>query len=299
MSTITTMQDVTTQQSLADEFQHHRSYLLELAYRLLGSHADAEDAVQDTWLRLSRTNRTAIDNLRAWLTTVTARVCLDLLRAARARPEQPLEVVLADTIADPHAVDPSDEALLADQVTVALHVVLAALSPAERLAFVLHDLFAVPLESIAALLDRSTTATKQLAHRARRRLLIAEDAAVTAGSPEPDRAVVEAFFAAARAGDFDGLLALLHPAIEMRADGSSAVELVIGAEEVARRAATFARSDAALHPARIDGKVGVIVTVERRPFSTMAFTLSEGRIRSIEALTDRDRLARLIPPWVR
>jgi RNA polymerase sigma-70 factor, ECF subfamily len=296
MSTITT--HVRTPQHLADEFQDNRSYLLELAYRMLGSHADAEDAVQEAWLRLSRTNRATIDNLRAWLTTVTARICLDLLRTARARPEQPLEVVLADTTADPHAVDPSDAALLADQVTVALHVVLAALSPAERLAFVLHDLFAVPLDSIAALLDRSPTATKQLAHRARRRLRISETATASDGIPDPDRAVVDAFFAAARAGDFDALLALLHPAIQMRADGPSAVELVTGAEAVAGRAVMFARPDAALHPARVDGMVGVVITIERRPVSTMAFTVSEGQIRSIRALTDRNRLARLIPAWV-
>jgi RNA polymerase sigma factor (sigma-70 family) len=290
---------VNEQRDLAARFEAHRDYLRSVAHRMLGVDADAEDAVQETWLRLSRSDATGIDNLRAWLTTVTGRVCLDMLRSRTARPEQPLEVLLPNTTADPDATDPAEEALLAERVGLALYVALDALSPAERLAFVLHDLFAVPLDSIATTLGRTPSATKQLAHRARSRVRIADSAEVTELDVRAGRKVVDAFFAAARSGDFDALVALLHPQVDLRADGPSVVDLVQGADAVAKRALMFARPDAHLHPARVGNAAGVIITVEGRPISLMSFTVADGLVRSIDALIDPARLAPLVPSWVR
>lgn len=290
---------VNEQRDLAERFEAHRDYLRSVAYRMLGVHADAEDAVQETWLRLSRSDATGIDNLRAWLTTVTARVCLDMLRSRTARPEQPLEVLLPNTTDDPDATDPAEEALLAERVGLALYVVLDALSPAERLAFVLHDLFAVPLDSIATMLGRTPTATKQLAHRARARVRVADSADVTELDVRAGREVVDAFFAAARSGDFDALVALLDPQVDLRADGPGVVDLVHGADAVAKRALMFARPDAHLYSARVGDAAGVIITGEGRPISLMSFTVANGLVRSIDALIDPARLAPLVPSWVR
>lgn len=287
------------QGELAARFEAHRDYLRSVAYRMLGVRADAEDAVQETWLRLSRSDATGVDNLRAWLTTVTARVCLDMLRSRTARPEQPLEVLLSNLTADPDTTDPAEEALLAERVGLALYVLLDALSPSERIAFVLHDLFAVPLDSIATMLGRTPTATKQLAHRARVRVRVADSADVTELDVHADREVVDAFFAAARSGDFDALVALLDPQVDLRADGPGVVDLVRGADAVAKRAMMFARPDAQLHPARVGAAAGVIITVDGRPISLMAFTVAKGLVRSIDALIDPARLAPLVPSWVR
>jgi RNA polymerase sigma factor (sigma-70 family) len=266
---------------------------------MLGSRPDAEDAVQEAWLRLSRTGAGDVDNLEAWLTTVTARICLDMLRARGARPEQPMEVVLPNTALDPDAADPADEALLAERVGVALYVVLDALGPAERLAFVMHDLFGIPLDSIATTLGRTPNATKQLAMRARARVRAAEAGEVRDEDAPADRHVVEAFFAAARDGDFDALVALLDPEVQLRAEGPSGVNLVRGAEAVAGRAMAFRRADARLHPARIGDDAGVVITVGGRPISMMAFTVADGSVRAIRAVSDPARLARLVPSWVR
>jgi RNA polymerase sigma-70 factor, ECF subfamily len=290
---------VEEQQYLAARFEDHRAYLRSLAYRVLGGWEDADDAVQEAWLRLRRAAITDIDNLEAWLTTVTTRVCVDMLRTRAARREQPLEVLLPSMGADPGAADPAGEALLAERVGLALYVVLDALSPAERLAFVLHDLFAVSLDSIAIALGRTRTATKQLAHRARGRVRVADPGDVAEPDLRAQREVVAAFFAAARSGDFEALIALLDPQVELRADGLQAVDIVRGADSVARRAMMFARPDAHVHPARVGDAAGVVVTIEGRPVSMMSFVVNGDRVQYIHAVTDPTRLARSIPSWVR
>ncbi|HEY7146990.1 MAG TPA: sigma-70 family RNA polymerase sigma factor, partial [Streptosporangiaceae bacterium] len=262
---------VNEQLELAARFEEHREYLRSVALRMLGVQADADDAVQETWLRLSRSGADGIDNLRAWLTTVTARVCLDMLRSRTTRREQPLEILLPGTAADADAADPVQEALLAERVGLALYVVLDALSPAERLAFVLHDLFAVPLDSIATMLGRTPNATKQLASRARARVRVADGAEAGQPDTEAARDVVDAFFSAARDGDFDALMALLYPQVELRAEGPRGIDLVRGAAAVAGRAMMFARRDAQLHPARIGNAAGVVITADGQPISMMAF----------------------------
>jgi RNA polymerase sigma factor (sigma-70 family) len=290
---------MTEEHELAARFEAHRGYLRSVAQRMLASRADAEDAVQEAWLRLSRADATAIDNLEAWLTTVTARICLDMLRSRSVRREQPMEVVLPDTAIDPDAPDPAGETLLAERVGLALYVVLDALSPAQRLAFVLHDLFGVPLDSIATTLGRTPDATKQLAMRARARVRAAESSEMTEAEPPADRAVVDAFFAAARDGDFDALVSLLDPEIELHIEGPRGVDLVRGAHAVAERAMMFRRPNARLHPARIGDAAGVVIMVDGRPVSTMAFTVAGGAVRSIRSVIDPVRLARLVPSWVR
>ena len=232
---------------LAEQFDEHRAHLRAVAYRMLGSRAEAEDAVQEAWLRLNRSDADEIENLGGWLTTVVARVALNMLRSRNTRREAPLdEVHVPDPLIDrADAVDPEHQALLADSVGLALLVVLETLTPAERLAFVLHDMFAVPFDEIGPLVDRSPTAARQLASRARRRVQGA------APSPDPDlqeqRRVVDAFFAAAHDGDFEGLVAVLHPDVVLRADEGGGRSLVVhGAENVARRASRFA----APHPVR-------------------------------------------------
>jgi RNA polymerase sigma-70 factor (ECF subfamily) len=289
---------MTDEQQLAPAFEAQRGYLRTVAQRMLGDRSEAEDAVQEAWLRLSRADASAIDNLEAWLTTVTARICLDMLRARGARPEQPMEVVLPNTALDPDAADPADEALLAERVGLALYVVLDALRPAERLAFVMHDLFGVPLDSIATTLGRTPNATKQLAMRARARVRAAEPGEVRDDEHPADHAVVESFFAAARDGDFDALVALLDSDVQLRAEGPSTVDFVRGAAEVAGRALIFRRAGARLHPARIGDDAGVVITVDGRPVSMMAFSVTGGSVHAIRAVTDPDRLARLVPSWV-
>jgi RNA polymerase sigma-70 factor, ECF subfamily len=282
---------------LVARFEEQRPHLRAVAYRMLGSLSEADDAVQESWLRFSRTDTTAVENLAGWLTTVTARVCLNMLRSRGTRREEPLDTHLPDPVVTPGGgFDPEQEALLADSVGLALLVVFDALSPAERLAFVLHDMFAVPFDDIAPILGRSPEATRQLASRARRR--------VQGSAPGPDtdlahqRRVVDAFFAAARDGDFDRLVALLDPDVVLRADGGplrpALSGLVHGAEPVAARAIMFARPAAVVRPALVNGVAGVVVTLDDRPVSVMAFTVRGGRIVAIDALADPDRLDGLI-----
>jgi RNA polymerase sigma factor (sigma-70 family) len=279
---------------LAVQFEEHRPHLRAAAYRMLGSVSEADDAVQEAWLRLSRSDVGAIENLGGWLTTVVARVCLNELRSRRR--EEPLGVHIPDPIVSREdRVDPEHEALLADSVGLALLVVLETLGPAERLAFVLHDMFGVPFDEIAPIVDRSPAAARQLASRARRRVR---------GAPtEPDaslpaqREVVDAFFAAARDGDFDALVAVLDPEVVLRSDGGDArpgttVE-VHGAHAVASRAMMFAKLAPYVRPALINGAAGVVVTPRGRPFSVMGFTVAGGRVVAIDALADPERLAQL------
>ncbi len=290
---------MTEQDWLAERFDEHRAHLRSVAYRMLGSLQEADDAVQESWFRLSRSDTSDVANLRGWLTTVTGRVCLDMLRARTSRREQPLSVHVPDPVVSPaDRVDPEQEALLAESVGLALHVVLETLTPAERLAFVLHDMFAVPFNDIAELLGRSPSATKQLASRARGR--------IRAGGPVPDadparqHDAVRAFFEAARAGDFDALLALLDPDIELRGDGGTGAphftDLLRGATAVAGRALMFARPAAVVHPALVNGAAGAVITVDGRPVSVMGFTVRGELIVSIDVLADPDRLERLALP---
>ncbi len=281
---------------LVEEFERHRPHLRAVAYRMLGSVAEAEDALQDAWLRVSRADSGDVDNMGGWLTTIVARVCLNLLRTRAHRRETPLDVHVPDPlISRDDRPDPEQQALLADAVGLALLVVLDQLSPAERLAFVLHDLFDLPMAEIATMLDRTPAATRQLASRARRR--------VRGGAPEPDRdlgrqrQVVDAFFAAANRGDFDALLAVLHPDVVLRSDGGSArpqMTMVLhGAAAVARQA--FASTPLApfVHRALVNGAAGVIVAPHGRVQFVMAFTVTGGRIMAIDVLSDPERLGRL------
>jgi RNA polymerase sigma factor (sigma-70 family) len=281
---------------VAERFEEHRAHLRAVAYRMLGSLSEADDAVQEAWLRLSRSDAGSIENLGGWLTTVVARVCLNVLRARRTRPEEPLDVHVPDPVVSrPDGTDPEQQALLADAVGLALLVVLDTLDPAERLAFVLHDMFAVPFDDIAPIVGRSTEATRQLASRGRRRVQGA--ATVPDADVHRQREVVDAFFAAARDGDFDGLLAVLDPDVVLRSDGGTgrpeATVLVRGAREVAGRALTFSRLSPFVRPALVNGVAGVVVTPRGRPFSLMAFTVRAGRIVAIDSIADPERLARL------
>jgi RNA polymerase sigma-70 factor (ECF subfamily) len=281
---------------LAERFEEHRAHLRAVAYRMLGSLSEADDAVQDAWLRLSRSDASAIENLGGWLTTVVARVSLNMLRSRQSRGEEPLGVHVPEPIVSPAAgVDPEHEALLADSVGLALLVVLETLAPAERLAFVLHDMFAVPFDEIAPMVGRSPAAARQLASRARRR--------VRGAAPAPDadlarqREVVDAFFAAAHGGDFDALVEVLDPDVVVRSDGGALrpdVSLVVqGAAAVAKRAMTFARLAPFVRPALINGAAGVVVAPHGRPFSVMGFTVSNGKIVEINALADPARLRQI------
>src|SRR5438094_698099 len=286
--------DVNQQEWLARQFEEQRPHLRAVAYRMLGSLSEADDAVQDAWLRLSRADTSEVENLRAWLTTVVARVALNLLRARNTRREQPLDVRVPDPIIDPaDGTDPEHEALLADSVGLALLVVLETLTPAERLAFVLHDMFAVPFEDIAPIVERSPEATRQLASRARRR--------VRGAAPVPDAdlsaqwEVVEAFHAAARDGDFETLVAVLDPDVVLRADGglTGVTQHLRGAQTVAGQAVMWSRADLAIRPALVNGVPGVVTMRDGRPFSIGAFTVRNGRIVEIDFLADPERIARL------
>jgi RNA polymerase sigma factor (sigma-70 family) len=278
---------------LAERFEANRTHLRAVAYRMLGSLSDADDAVQEAWLRVTRADTSAVENLGGWLTTVVARVCLNVLRSRRSRREESLDARLPDPIVSRgNGVDPQDDTVLADSVGIALLVVLETLTPAERLAFVLHDMFAVPFDEIAPMLGRSPTATRQLASRARRRV---QGAAPT---PDPDvarqREVVDAFFAAARGGDFDALVAVLDPDVVARTDGGPGASVVVrGAAAVAGRALAYARPSALVRPALVNGAAGVVVTVDGRPVSVMAFTVRDGKIVEIDTLSDVERLGRL------
>ncbi|MFI1969844.1 RNA polymerase subunit sigma-70 [Streptomyces cinnamoneus] len=279
---------------LADRFEQHRGQLRAVAYRMLGSLAEAEDAVQEAWLRLSRTDTSDVENLGGWLTRVVGRVCLDMLRSRASRGEESLDVRLPDPVVSGEDVkDPEHEALVADSVGLALIVVLETLTPAERLAFVLHDMFAVPFEDIAPLVGRTPAAARQLASRARRR--------VRGEAPAPDadltrqREVVSAFLAAARSGDFDALVAVLDPDVVARSDGGALRPgaVVRGAAAVAGQAMSFARFAAVARPALVNGTAGVVSFADGQPMSVLAFTITGGKIVEIDILADPERLRRL------
>ena len=282
---------------LAKCFEEHRPHLRAVAYRMLGSLTEAEDAVQDAWLRLSRSGAGEVENLGGWLTTIVARVCLNMLRARKVRREHSLGLHLPDPIINRDGeLQPEEEAVLADAVGLALLVVLDTLSPAERLAFVLHDLFALPFEEIAPMVGRTPAAARQLASRARRRVKGAR-----VPEPDPDlarqREVVDAFFVAARGGDFDALVALLDPDVVLRADFGAkrpAVSGVIhGAAAVAQQALKGALPAAHLRPALVNGAAGVVITVRGRPFAVMGFTVAAGKIVAIDAIADPERVRRI------
>ncbi|MCY0938926.1 sigma-70 family RNA polymerase sigma factor [Streptomyces sp. H34-S4] len=311
---------VAAQDLLAARFEEHRSHLRAVAYRMLGSIGEAEDAVQEAWLRLSRADAREVENLGGWLTTVVARLCLNGLRARTTRREDSLDDWLERTggtggiggtggtggtggvghaprVPDPvlsreGMVDPEDQVLLADSVGLALLVVLESLAPAERLAFVLHDMFSVPFDEIALMLDKTPAATRQLASRARRRVQ------GQAPVPDPDlsrqREAVSAFFAATRDGDFDALLALLHPDVVLRSDGGVARAgqsvVLTGARTVGSQAALYSALVPFVRPVLVNGAAGVLCVVEGRLMSLMAFTVTDGRIAAIDVLSDPDRL---------
>jgi RNA polymerase sigma factor (sigma-70 family) len=279
---------------LAEQFEENRAHLKAVAYRMLGSISEAEDAVQETWLRLSRSDTSSVENLGGWLTTVVGRVCLDMLRSRRSRRDGPLGVQVPDRIVSHgDGIDPEREALLADSVGLALLVVLDTLNPAERLAFVLHDMFGVPFEEIAPIVGRSPSAARQLASRARRRVQGATNV------PDTDltrqREVVDAFLAAARGGDFDALVAVLDPDVVLRSDLSAAHAVgskeVRGGPAVARTAAK-GRTRAA-RPALVNGTVGVVVAPRGRLLMVLAFTIRGQNIVEIDAIADPARLSRL------
>jgi RNA polymerase sigma factor (sigma-70 family) len=278
------------------DFESHRPHLRAVAYRMLGSLAEADDAVQEAWLRASRADTSNVDNLGAWLTTVVSRICLNMLRSRR---DLPLDVRVPDPIISPESgVDPEHEAVLSNAVGLALLVILETLSPAERVAFVLHDMFAVPFEEIAPVIDRSPAATRQLASRARRRVQ------GQVPPPDPDlrrqRAVVDAFFAASRDGDLDALVAVLDPDVVLRSDGGTArprLNLVLhGAQAVSRQAFTSRALSPFVHRALVNGVAGVVVAPQGKPTFVMAFTVVNDRIVAIDVLADPDRIDQLAIP---
>src|SRR5262245_28854212 len=279
---------------LAERFEEQRPHLRAVAYRMLGSLSEADDAVQEAWLRLSRTDADGIENLGGWLTTVVARVSLNMLRSRRTRREEPFEVRLPEPIIDrADGVDPEHEALLADSVGLALLVVLETLTPPERVAFVLHDIFAVPFDEIAPIVERSPEAARQLASRARRR--------VQGENTTPDvdlgtqRRLVDAFIAAAREGDFEALLEVLDPDVVRRVDFGPAggYDELRGAEAVARQAIAFSQIGLDVRPALVNGVAGAVSTRDGEPFSVGALTVRNGKIVEIDILADRERLADL------
>jgi RNA polymerase sigma-70 factor (ECF subfamily) len=282
---------------LAEGFEKNRARLRAVAYRMLGSFAEAEDAVQEAWLRLSRSDASGVDNLGAWLTTIVARVCLNVLRSRKTRREEPMGVHVPDpVIGRADGTTPEDEALLADSVGLALQVVLETLTPAERLAFVLHDMFDLPFDQIAPMVGRSPAMARQLASRARRRV---QGADIQATDPDiaRQREVVDAFFAAAHRGDFDALVAVLDPDVVLRSDGGTArpdASVVLhGAAAVAGRTLTAAQPSALRRPALVNGAAGVVVIVSGQPVAVMGFTVSRGKIAEIDAIVDPERLRRL------
>jgi RNA polymerase sigma-70 factor, ECF subfamily len=278
-----------------ERFEAHRPHLRSVAYRMLGSASEADDAVQEAWLRLSRADTSDVDNLGGWLTTVVARVCLDMMRSRGSRREEPLDAgVAVPVVADRDGGDPEHEAVLAEGVGLALLVVLDTLTPAERVAFVLHDTFAVPFDQIAAILGRSPAAAKMLASRARRR--VQARAAVPDADLPRQREVADAFLAAARDGDFEALLAVLDPDVVLRADDGSlgaAAKAVRGARTVARNALTFSRYARYARPALVNGVPGLVTFRDGQLVSVLAFTIRGDRIVEIDILADPDRLRAL------
>jgi RNA polymerase sigma-70 factor (ECF subfamily) len=296
------MDDDELLEHLADRFQEHRGRLRAVAYRMLGSLSEADDAVQEVWLKLGRTDVGEIRNLAGWLTTVVGRVCLDLLRTRAARREEPLDTYVPDPLVSPlERIDPEQEVLLADSVGLALLVVLETLEPAERLAFVLHDMFAVPFDDIAPVVGRSSAATRQLASRARRRVR-------SAAAPEPEldparqKLVLDAFLAASRAGDFEALVSVLHPDVVLRVDsgvlvgGAAASKVVHGATGVAQQALMFRQFAEFSRLALVNGAVGVVTAPEGRPLSVMGVTITDGRVVEMYILADPARLSDLALP---
>src|SRR5215469_5634170 len=279
------------QQWLAERFEQHRGHLRVVAYRMLGSLTEADDAVQEAWLRLARTDTSGVENLGAWLTTIVARVSLNMIRSRQGRLEEPLGPHVPEPVIDPaEGTSPEHEALLADGVGL----VLQALSPSERLAYVLHDMFDMPFDEIAPIVERSPQAARQLASRARRRV---RSAALPDGSDlTAQRAAVDAFLAASRDGDFDALIAVLHPDVVYRADRGAAaggsVE-VRGAGSVAGQAMAFSQRGLLIRPVLINGTPGVISSRDGRPFSVIGFTVAAGKITEIDVIVDPDRLRQL------
>jgi RNA polymerase sigma-70 factor (ECF subfamily) len=281
-------------------FEEHRGHLRAVAYRMLGSLAEADDAVQDTWLRASRAGTAEVDNLRGWLTTITARICLNMLRARSIRRE---EFVPDPVIGVDGERQPEEEALLADSVGFALLVVLDTLTPAERLAFVLHDMFGLPFEEIAPIAGRTPAAARQLASRARRRVQGAARPAETDLARQ--REAVNAFFAAARGGDFDALLAVLDPEVVLRIDAGAAypqASMVLrGPDAVARQAGSglaAAWRTAVMHPVLVNGAAGVLVSLRGRPITVMGFAVADGRNAEINAVADPSRIEGIASGWV-
>jgi RNA polymerase sigma-70 factor (ECF subfamily) len=284
--------------ALTRRFEAHRPRLRAVAYRMLGSSAEADDAVQETWVRYARTDTGDVENLAGWLTTVVSRVCLNVLRARTTRREEPLDPHVPDPVVTPAAggLDPEQEVVLADSVGLALLVILESLGPAERVAFVLHDMFSVPFDDIAPVVDRTPEATRQLASRARRRV---EGRAPSPGrDPAREREVVDAFFAAARDGDLGALVAVLDPDVVLRSDRGALTGSVVlrGPDAVARQAAMFAAADRVLRPVVVNGAPGVVVLVGGRPVSVMEFAVAGGRIVAVDALADPERVGRLALP---
>jgi RNA polymerase sigma factor (sigma-70 family) len=279
---------------LAERFEEHRTRLRAVAYRMLGSLSEADDAVQEAWLRLSRTDAGEVENLGGWLTTVVARISLNMLRSRKVRREEPLGVRVPEPIVDrADGVDPEHEALLADSVGLALLVVLETLSPPERLAFVLHDIFAMPFDEIAPIVERSPEAARQLASRARRR--VQGEHVLPDADLATQRKVVDAFLAAAREGDFEALLEVLDPDVVLRADlgpdgGSREVR---GARAVAGQALFYSRLGLVMHPALVNGAVGAVAILDGEPYSVGGFTVRGGKIVEMDVLADPERLSRL------
>jgi RNA polymerase sigma factor (sigma-70 family) len=279
---------VSEQEDLARRFELHRGHLEGVAYRMLGSLSEADDAVQLTWLRLAGQDVDAIRDLRAWLTTVTSRICLDLLRSRSTRREEPLDLHLPDPVVTPASADPEEEAVLADSLGLALLVVLDTLGPAERLAFVLHDVFAVPFDQIGAILNRSPAAARQLASRARRRVREAGPAPTT--DPAAQRAVLDAFLAAARRGDFEGLVAVLHPDVELLADAGD------GPLGPSQRAYRYRQMASAGAHALVNGVPGLVAAPGGRVVAVLSVTTVDGLITRLTILADPARLDRLHLP---
>jgi RNA polymerase sigma factor (sigma-70 family) len=280
---------------LTEQFEEHRGHLRAVAYRILGSASEADDAVQEAWIRLSRTDTSDVENLGGWLTTVVARVCLNMLRARQSRREEPYDVHVPEQASEEDSADPEREAVLADSVGMAMLVVLEALAPAERIAFVLHDMFAVPFDEIAPMIERTPAATRQLASRARRRVKGGYEV------PEVDlgrqRQVVDAYLAAARGGDFDALLSLLDPDVVLRTDGAlvnSPVPILrTGAQAVAKGAVGATQRARFGELALVNGAVGLVVASGAQLQVVLRFTMADGKITEIDVIADRDRLAGL------
>jgi RNA polymerase sigma-70 factor (ECF subfamily) len=281
---------------LAQQFEENRGHLRGVAYRMLGPLSEAEDAVQESWLRLSRSDSNSIDNLGGWLTTVVARVCLDMLRSRKSRREDSLDEQVSEPVAESQTgINPEQEALLADSVGLALLVVLGRLNPAERLAFVLHDLFDLSFDEIARIVGRTPTAVRQLASRARRQ--------VRGGAPMPEadlsqqREIVTAFLAALRKGDFEGLLAVLDPDVVVQIDESAlppgAQTEVHGAQNWAKQAIAFSRGARFTQPALVDGAIGVVVAPRGRLFRVLRFTIENGKIAQVDVVSNPERLRQL------